>query len=423
MEEKTRMKVLIITYYWPPAGGSGVQRWLKFVKYLPEFGITPVVYVPKNACYPTIDEKLLEEVADVEVLMHPIFNPQDILPKKKQKTGVANISKGGFLSWVRGNFFIPDAKVFWVKPSVKYLSKYIVKNKIDVIISSGPPHSMHLIAQKLKKTINIKWIADFRDPWTTLYYTEDFNLSKFAKRKNEKLEQKVLGNADIVLTVSKHLKKDFLKKSKNVEVITNGFDDEVLVENIQLNAKFSISHIGLLPRQSNPVLLWEVLKELLEENNNFKHDLEIALTGNVSNEVIKTIQKNGLTNNLKLQDYVPHNEAIRLQKQSQVLLLLIPNTKNSKGILTGKLFEYLTAKRPILAIGNEQGNLAEILTETNAGTIVGFNNKTKLKSVILDLYAKFKKDELVVNSKNISQFHRKNLTAQLSVLIKRITTN
>lgn len=417
------MKVLVITYYWPPAGGSGVQRWLKFVKYLPSFGVTPVVYVPKNADYPTIDKKLLEEIPNVEVLTQPIFNPQDLLPKKKQKTGVANVSKGGFLSWVRGNFFIPDPKVFWVKPSVKFLSKYISENNIDAIISSGPPHSMHLIAEKLKRKTNVKWIADFRDPWTTLYYAEDFNLSEFAKRKNEKLEQKVLQNADVVVTVSKTIQEELAKKSGRVEVISNGFDDEVLLENTPLDTKFSISHIGLLPRQSNPIILWEVLKEISEENNEFKNDLQIVLTGNVSEEALSSIQENGLQSNLQQNGYVSHNEAIRLQKQAQTLLLLIPNTKNSKGILTGKLFEYITSKRPILAIGDEDGDLAEILQETNTGKVVGFENRVKLKSVILDLYARYKQQGLVVNSTNIEQYHRKNLTEKLSVIIKNLIEN
>ncbi|TYP96496.1 glycosyl transferase family 4 [Tenacibaculum adriaticum] len=416
------MKVLIITYYWPPAGGSGVQRWLKFVKYLPQFGITPVVYVPKNADYPTIDEKLLEEIPDVKVLKQPVFNPQDIFPNKKnKKTGVANISKGGFLSWIRGNFFIPDPKIFWVKPSVKYLKKYISENEIDLIISSGPPHSMHLIAEKLKVKTNIKWIADFRDPWTTLYYAEDFNLSNFAKQKNEKLEQKILQNADIVLTVSNTLKEEFLEKTDNVEVITNGFDDEVFVEdNSTLDKKFSISHIGLLPKQSNPKILWEVLSEIAEENIEFKNDLEISLTGNVCDEAIISIKKNRLEDNLKLNGYVSHNESIELQKMSQILLLLIPNTKNSKGILTGKLFEYLTAKRPILAIGPEDGDLATILAETNSGTITSFENKMKLKEQILKLYDDFSSRVLSIQSNNIEQFHRKNLTEKLAKIIKNL---
>ncbi len=418
------MKVLIITYYWIPAGGSGVQRWLKFAKYLPSFGITPIIYTPKNAKYPTIDKNLLEETKNIEVITQPIFNPQDIFSNKKQSSGVANISKGGFLSWVRGNFFIPDAKIFWVKPSVKYLSKYILENNIEIVISSGPPHSMHLIANKLKLKNHIKWIADFRDPWTTLYYAEDFNLSRFAKRKNEKLEQKVLQNADVVLTVSNTLQKEFAKKSSSVNVITNGFDDEPMSDKkISLDKSFSISHIGLLPKQSNPLVLWQVLKELSNENETFKRDLKIVLTGNVSEETIISINQIGLEKSLTLNGYVPHNRAVALQKQSQVLLLLLPNTKNSKGILTGKLFEYLKAERPILAIGNTDGDLATILKETNAGTIVDFLDKSKLKSVILELYAKFKNGNLRVDSKNTTQFHRKNLTKQLSEIIKNLIHN
>ncbi len=414
------MKVLIITYYWCPSGGSGVQRWLKFAKYLPDFGITPIIYAPKNANYPTIDEKLAEEVKNVKVIRQPIFNPQDLLPRKKQKSGVANINKGGFLSWIRGNFFIPDAKIFWVKPSVKFLEKYIKENNIDVVISSGPPHSMHLIAEKLKQKMGVKWIADFRDPWTTLYYAEDFNLSNYAKRKNQKLEEKVLQNADVVLTVSKTIAQELKIKANKVEIISNGYDDEVLNTSNQLDEKFSISHIGLLPRQSNPKLLWEVLQEISTENKQFKNNLEISLTGNVSEETITKITKNGLENNLKLNGYVSHKKAIELQKQAQVLLLLIPKTKNSKGILTGKIFEYISSNRPILAIGDEKGDLAEILSNTKTGILVDFEDKTKLKSVILEFYNGYLQGKLKVNPENIEQYHRKKLTEKLSKIINKL---
>ncbi|MBS9774008.1 MAG: glycosyltransferase family 4 protein [Tenacibaculum sp.] len=414
------MKVLIITYYWCPAGGSGVQRWLKFAKYLTDFGITPIIYAPENANYPTIDEKLAEEVPNVEVIKQPIFNPQDLLPKKKQKSGVANINKGGFLSWIRGNFFIPDAKIFWVKPSVKFLEKYIKNHNIDVIISSGPPHSMHLIAEKLKQKTKVKWIADFRDPWTTLYYAKDFNLSNYAKRKNQKLEENVLQNADVVLTVSKTIKEELKQKANRVEIISNGYDNEVLNISNQLDNKFSISHIGLLPRQSNPKILWEVLQEISTENKQFKKDLEISLTGNVSEETISEISKNKLENNLKLNGYVSHKKAIELQKQAQILLLLIPKTKNSKGILTGKVFEYITSNRPILAIGDEKGDLAEILSETKTGILIDFEDKTKLKSVILDFYNEYLQGKLKVTPQNIEQYHRKKLTEKLSKIINKL---
>ncbi len=411
------MKVLIITYYWPPAGGSGVQRWLKFTKYLPNFDVEPIVYVPENPNYPTIDAGIEKEIPKLKILKKRIFNPQDLIVKKKT-SGVANINKGGLLSWIRGNFFIPDAKIFWVKPSVKFLEKYIKEHQIDVIISSGPPHSIHLIANKLKQKLDLKWIADFRDPWTSLYYTQEFNLTSFAKLKNKKLEQQVLTNADKIITVSKTLKQE-LGFPQKTSVISNGYDDEVLV-NAVLDKQFSLSHIGLLPSQSNPVILWEVLKEICQENKQFKNDLRIALTGNVSDNVIQDIKKNDLAENLELNAYVTHQKAILLQKQAQVLLLLIPKTTNSKGILTGKVFEYITSKRPIIAIGDEDGDLADILENTATGTMVGFENKNKLKKLILEYYNLYLEANLKVNPVNIEQYHRKNLTEKLANEIKNL---
>ncbi|MEO9570478.1 MAG: glycosyltransferase family 4 protein [Polaribacter sp.] len=419
------MKVLIITYYWPPAGGSGVQRWLKFVKYLQEFGITPVVYTVDNVNYPKEDTTLINEVQkNIEILKQPIWEPTDILFWKKdkpQKSGISNVGKSGLLSFIRGNFFIPDPKIFWVKPSVKYLQEYLDSNKVDAIISTGPPHSMHLIAQKLQQKNNIKWIADFRDPWSDLYYNKDFNQLSFANNKNKRLEESVLKNADCVLTVSNSLKEEFSKKANRVEVITNGFDNEVLAENnIILDVKFTISYIGLLPKQSNPKILFKVLKELSSKNKNFKNDLKLNFIGDISDDVKAEIKNNKLDENTNFVGYVNHIKAIEYQKKAQILLLLIPNIEKSKGILTGKLFEYLTAKRPILAIGPEEGDLSEILKETNAGFVVDFYNEEKLSSEILKLYQQYKTGSLNVDSKNLHQFHRKELTKNLASIIKSL---
>ena len=421
------MKVLIITYYWPPAGGSGVQRWLKFVKYLQEFGIEPVVYTVENANYLKQDTSLLNEVPrGIEILKQPIWEPTALLfwKKSKQQTkGISNVSKGGFLSFIRGNFFIPDPKVFWVKPSVSYLQKYLDANDIDVIISTGPPHSVHLIAERLHQKNDIKWLADFRDPWSDLYYNKDFKQLAFAKNKNRKLEESVLKNADCIVTVSNYLKQEFVKIAKKVEVITNGFDDEfVAAENSILDTKFSISYIGLLPKQSNPKLLFKVLKALCEENLNFKKDLQLNFIGDISEEVKVAIEENKLLQNTNFVGYVSHQQAIEYQNISQVLLLLIPNVKNNKGILTGKLFEYLKAKRPILAIGPEKGDLAKILQETNSGVIVNFDAEEKLKLEIEALYQKYKEDKLTVNFNNIEKYHRKELTKKLAFILKSLNS-
>ncbi|WP_439129400.1 glycosyltransferase family 4 protein [Polaribacter sp.] len=419
------MKVLIITYYWPPAGGSGVQRWLKFVKYLQSFGIEPIVYTVDNAKYPKVDKSLIDEIPEnIKILKQPIWEPSDLLfwkNKSLQKKGISNSTNSGFLSFVRGNFFIPDPKVFWVKKSVNFLQRFINNHEVDVIISTGPPHSIHLIAQKIHQNNTIKWIADFRDPWTDLYYNKEFKQLNFAKNRNSKLETNVLKNADCVLTVSNQLKKEFSKTAKNVKVITNGFDDEVLSEsNVILDKKFTISYIGLLPKQSNPKVLFSVLNQLCTENKDFKKDLQLNFIGDIADEIQLEIQKNNLLENTSFLGYVSHKKAIEFQKKAQVLLLLIPNVEHNKGILTGKLFEYLTAKRPILAIGPEDGDLATILKETKAGSISDFNHPEKLKVAILQFYQQYKTEGLKVSTLDINQYHRKELTQQLATIIKNL---
>jgi glycosyltransferase involved in cell wall biosynthesis len=419
------LKVLIITYYWPPAGGSGVQRWLKFVKYLQNFDVEPIVYTVDNANYPKEDKTLLHEVpTNIKILKQPIWEPTNLLfwkKKEAQKSDVSNAVNNGFLSFIRGNFFIPDPKIFWVNSSVKFLHQYLKENKVEVVISTGPPHSMHLIAQKLKQKTNIKWIADFRDPWSNLYYNEEFRQLSFAKKKNEKLENSVFKNADCILTVSNSLKKEFDQKATRVEVITNGFDDEVVTNTlIILDEKFSISYIGLLPKQSNPKLLFKVLSTLCAEDTDFKANLKLNFIGDISQDVKQEIINYNLLENTNFIGYVSHKEAIAYQRKAQVLLLLIPNVAKSEGILTGKLFEYLTAKRPILAMGPETGDLSEILKNTSSGVVVDFGNEAKLTSEIRNLYQQYKTGDLQVNSKNIEQFHRKELTKSLSEIIKNL---
>ncbi|MFY9243564.1 MAG: glycosyltransferase family 4 protein [Polaribacter sp.] len=421
------MKALIITYYWPPAGGSGVQRWLKFVKYLQEFGIEPIVYTVENANYPKEDVTLIGEIPkEVKILKYPIWEPTNFLfwkKKNNQKKDISNSTNSSFLSFLRGNFFVPDPKIFWVKPSVNFLQKYIESHKIDVIISTGPPHSMHLIAQRLQKKNNIKWIADFRDPWTDLYYNKDFKQLTRVKQRNKNLETQVLKQADCIVTVSNSLKSEFLKIAKRVEVITNGFDSEVSkVDAPVLDEKFCISYIGLLPKQSNPKILFKVLNTLCSENSGFKNDLKINFIGDISDEIKIETKLHNLLENTIFKGYVSHTEAIEYQQRAQVLLLLIPNIKKANGILTGKLFEYLTAKRPILAIGPNKGDLAEILENTNAGVVVDFNDEVQLKLEIKQLYNRYKQGNLIVESRNIEKFHRKQLTKELATIIKSIAS-
>lgn len=424
-------KVLIITYYWPPAGGPGVQRWLKFVKYLPEYGIEPIVYIPENPTYPIVDVNLVKEVSDkVKVIKQPIFEPYQLasfLSKnktKKMNSGIIpNKKKQQFLDkvllWIRGNLFIPDARCFWVKPSLSYLEKYIVDNKIDTIITSGPPHSLHLIGLGLKNKLDLKWFADFRDPWTTIGYHKTLRLSRFAEKKHKKLEHKVLNTADTIIVTSATTKTEFQAlTTKPISVITNGYDVES-VDVQAIDVKFSLAHIGSFLSDRNPLALWQSLVELSTEIPSFKSDLEIKLIGAVSQEVLDTINRFELmtyTNNL---GYVSHAEAIAHQRRSQVLLLIEIDSVDTKSIIPGKLFEYMVSNRPIIGIGPKDSDFAEIIKSTNTGVFFEYDEKERLKSVILTFYNQFLNGTLQSNGVGLQKYSRKNLTKELvDLLIK-----
>ncbi|RXP63528.1 glycosyl transferase family 1 [Lutibacter sp. HS1-25] len=418
-------KALIITYYWPPAGGSGVQRWLKFVKYFRDFGVEPVVYTVQNPNYPILDTSLQNDIPkNIEVLKQPIWEPNNLLSffgkKKTESAGFLNPNPsflGKIMQYVRANYFIPDARMFWVKPSVNYLKKYLSENKIDVVITTGPPHSTHLIGLKLKQQIGVNWIADFRDPWTEIDYFHQLPLSKKAIKKHHFLEQEVLKNADSVLVVGKTMKEKYDKFNSNVVTVTNGFDGEIDDVKVELDSKFTLTHIGLMNADRNSGMLWEVLAEICSENKDFKTDFQLKLIGKVDVSVLNEISKFELAENVEIINYMPHNKVVEFQKKSQVLLLVVNNVPSAKGIITGKIFEYLMAKRPILAIAPSNGDLAEIMEQTNAGMVVDFENAALLKKTIIDLYVKYKNGDLVVDSKNIEQFHRKQLTKKVAQIV------
>ena len=425
-------KLLIITYYWPPAGGPGVQRWLKFVKYLPDFGVQPIVYIPENPTYPIVDENLINEVTDKAIIIkHKIFEPYQLasfLSKNKTKKissgSTPNQKKQSLLDklflWIRGNLFIPDARVFWVKPSVAFLEKYILENNIDTIVTSGPPHSLHLIGLELKQKMDVKWFADFRDPWTTIGYHKSLRLSNYAAKKHKALENKVLNSADTIIVTSNTTKTEFQSiTSKPIAVITNGYDTEN-VEKEAVDTKFSLAHIGSFLSERNPKLLWETLVELINEIPDFESHLEIKLIGAVSQEVLETISEFGLHAYLNNLGYVSHSEAIAHQRKSQVLLLIEINSEDTKSIIPGKLFEYMVSGRPIIAIGPNGSDFAEIITATNTGVFFDYSEKTKLKSVLLGFYNQFLEGKLQSNGIGLQQYSRKSLTEKL---VKLLTPN
>lgn len=422
------IKTLIITYYWPPAGGPGVQRWLKFVKYLPDFGVEPVVYCPENPNYPIVDESLVSEIPEnITILKQPINEPYGLASKfskssKKISSGVIpKAKKQSFIEkvmlYVRGNYFIPDARKNWITPSVEFLAAYINEHHITTIITTGPPHSLHLIGLQLKARLGVKWLADFRDPWTTIGYHKDLKLTKSSKVKHLELEQNVLNSADQVIVTSNHTKNEFQTKTKQpISVITNGYD----AHNICVEGKdklFTLSHIGSLLSERNPLVLWEVLSELILENEAFSNVFKLQLVGVVSDDVIESIHQNGLENHVDVIGYVSHDDAIKFQMKSQLLLLIEIDSEDTKAIIPGKVFEYLISETPILAIGPKNSDVEEIIKSTNTGTYFNYQQKAELKTQLLSYFEAYTNNNLNVNAIGLQPYSRKALTEKLVKLI------
>lgn len=329
-------KVLIITYYWPPSGGAGVQRWLKFTKYLREYGWEPIIYTPENPEAPSIDNSLEADIPQgITILKRPIIEPYSAY---KRFVGMKSGEKvnAGFLQekekpgwaesiaiWLRGNLFIPDARRFWINPSVKFLKDYLIKNKIDAIVSTGPPHSMHLIAFQLHKKLTIPWLADFRDPWTGIDFYHQLKLTPLAHHLHQKLEKKVLSSASAITVISKDMADEFNSIVKrDYLMVTNGFDEQDIspLPQNQLDTGFTISHIGSINASRNPEILWKVIAKLVKEIPEFGAALKIKLIGKVDYSVLKSIDTNGISDFLSLVEYMPHQEVMNEVQKSQVLL-------------------------------------------------------------------------------------------------------
>jgi glycosyltransferase involved in cell wall biosynthesis len=421
-------KVLIITYYWPPAGGPGVQRWLKFVKYLPDFGVDPVLYVPQNPHYPIIDESLLKEIPkNIKIYKAPIFEPYlfaGLVSRKKTdriSSGIITEKNQSFLEkamlWIRGNLFVPDARKYWIKPSVRFLSEVLGKEGIKTIITTGPPHSVHLIGYRLKQKHGLHWLADFRDPWTSIGYHKKLKLTRSSQGKHKRLEQLVLNAADKIVVTSFTTRNEFQAiTSKPIEVITNGYDG-MPVQKEKLDTKFTISHIGSLLTGRNPKNFWKVVSELITENKDFRNAVQLQFIGVVSTDVLETLHSFNLEPFIRLEGYLSHKEAFKFQQRSQLLLLAEIDSVETQGIIPGKLFEYMAAGRPILGIGPKEWEVGKIIAGTHTGKTFDYREDFQIKKLLLEWFGDYREGKLKVHPVGIEKYSRKELTEKLVVNI------
>lgn len=427
-------KVLIITYYWPPSGGAGVQRWLHFSRYLREYGWEPVIYTPSNPEAPGQDESLLAEAPEnLTVIKRKIREPYSFY---KAFSGKKGSIQTGFLSeeqkregladrislWIRSNLFIPDARCWWIRPSARYLRKYLRKNPVDALISTGPPHSMHRIALRLKRKRNIPWIADFRDPWTGIDYFKDLRLSPSALKKHQRMEKQVLNTADKSVAIGPTLARNLAHiGGKEIAIVPNGYDPAIRERKAAgADEFFRLTHIGSINKDRNHPHLWEAVSELCREEPKLTKPLRISLVGKTDHEALTALAEAGLSEKVERTPYLPHNKAIEEQRRADVLLLLVNNVPGAEGILTGKVYEYLAAGKPILAIGKPGGDLDALLQKTGCGELLGFEDKKGMKSV-LKSHLKREYKTYQPDLPEIERFSRKNLCREYASLLNEVS--
>ena len=407
--------ILVISYYWPPSGGPGVQRVLKFSKYLKKLGWEPIVLTAKDGDFPVKDHSLNDDAKTTQayfvksISLHKLYSW--IAGKKTTPTYQLSSSSEDsiivkFIRWIRNNLIVPDGRIGWYPNAVKKCSDIIKQNNIRVIFSSAPPYTVHLIARTLSKKHELPWVADFRDPWTDRFYNYENKRLWLTKLIDSYLERKVINDATALTTVSKTISEYY---KKTFYVIHNGYDEEDFsLVNKTENNNVVISYIGTMTKSQNPLMFFESIYELNLKEKKY----QIDLIGNIHPDIKYYIEAKKYDNFIKIKPYIPHKDAIKKMCESDFLLLVIPNTEKNKGIVTGKLFEYIRSMRKIIMIGPPKSDAAKIIAQTNSGRCFDYSEKNKINQFLLKTN--------LPSSNNYQQYSRENLTKILSHLIERI---
>lgn len=428
-EESERKKVMVITYYWPPSGGSGVQRWLKFVKYLPQFGWQPYVFTPENPAFDLKDESLLKDIPpEAEVLHFPIWEPYALF--NKLSGGGVKVSANSapkadsFFSkvsiWIRGNFFIPDPRVFWVRPSVNFLDDFLREKRIRHIITTGPPHSVHLIGLGLKKrNPSLKWTADFRDPWSEWGFLDTLKLSKLARKSHQQLEKKVLTTADKVTTITPFYVRHFQRLGgRKINLLTNGYDEEDFQDfKIERPDRFVIRHVGIVNEKCNPIPFMEAVASLCADHAEFKNAVQVDFVGQVNTRFASYVKGHAVLKTITtLTPNIPHKEVVKLYGRSALLLLVLTGYKDAEGYMPGKLFEYLATGLPVLGVGPEQGDAADLLKKSGAGVMIHERQQQEIKNTLLNHFKSWENSGSKA-LRVVNEYSRRTMTVKLTEIL------
>lgn len=427
-QEKRNKKVLIITYYWPPAGGPGVQRWLKFTKYLPEFGYEPVILTvdPKQAEYPLRDTSLEKEIREGQLVYYS--DDSGFYKLYKKFTGSPSAPYSGFVNettpnlkqkiarFIRGNFFLPDARTGWNKYAYPMALRIIREHSIDMVITTGPPMSTHLVGLKLQQKHRLFWVADFRDPWTDIYYYNKMYPTLLARKIDSGYERDVLIKADRVVTVSDYIRHQLLGKStsippEKISVIPNGFDPADFQEHIAKEPVFTISYTGTLASDYTPDGFMGAITKLAGE-----YPFRLNFTGKTDPAIYSRISEK-LGDRVTQQSFVPHAEVTRIMQSASLLLLIIPNMPGNEGNLTGKLFEYLGSGTPILCLGPPHGEAAKIIRECQAGETFDYYDEAGILTFLKNQIQLFPDSGCSGRLESVQRYSRKSLTRLLAQIL------
>ncbi|NND95362.1 MAG: glycosyltransferase family 4 protein [Flavobacteriales bacterium] len=430
------IKVLIIVYYWPPSGGAGVQRWVKLTKYMTQYGLIPYVLTVHEdyASYMQLDESLCKDISpEVNIFKTKSFEPinyySKIVGKKNVPTaGFSNVDNTSFVqkavNAIRSNLFIPDPRRGWNRYAYKKAKEIIRKENIELVITTSPPHSTQLIGLKLKQNLNVKWIADLRDPWTDIYYYKILGHSFLSRRIDKYFERKVLEKSDKIITVSEGFKDLFIKENDSVsgkiKVIPNGFDSKDFQHLIKKpNKVFTICYTGTISEQYNLSSFISAIRQVQDDNEGVKVNLQIV--GSISKSTVDEILSNNL--DLELVKTVPHSEVTQYQKNADLLLLIIPDVQYSAGIIPAKVFEYLASGNHILCLGPSDCDAARIIDKCEMGQTIERTNRQAIVDYLKEEYLKFEENqENEVNFKEINSFSRESQAEVLAETVKSMTS-
>lgn len=417
-------KVLILTYYFPPSGGSGVQRWMYFAKYFKDFNIDPIVVTvdADKASYKFLDKNFLEHIKDIEVHRTDTLEPLKFYSKlaggddrAEIPQGFAGESKPGLFRrlsrFIRGNFFIPDARKGWNKYAYQKAKQLIKKEKIDIVITNGTPHSTHLVGLKLQQEFGLKWICDFRDPWTEAYYNKDLYRTSLARKIDESLEKKVLLHADLITTIGPGMAKLLKQKlpvdqQEKVKFVYNGYDAR-LFEGMKKESfdRFTILHLGILS-ENQPITSFVLsLKSLLESTEGMERKISLLFVGKVSPSIVAEVKYNLPEIDFKQVDYVPHREAIQYMLNANLLLNSLAETKESELLISGKLMEYVATGNPVLVLGNPKGDAAQLLSTIERAEVFSRLDKNGIQDFLEKIYSawsrgdKYEKGNIEIHSR------------------------